>query len=259
VTFPALSRRDIWRLLRNERGRPLRDVSWTFEFLDALDDPTTQLVLLWMKRQAGKTTHLIAGVASELFTRPGSYSVFVSAAERQAEAIYNRKLRRPLEALARELGIVDSLRITQRGIEIPEMGSAFEFMATNDVTAPGRSIDKLFLDECRDIPDAVFEVLAPSIIGSGGQIVLSSTAGVPKGFFYELVSHPPQGALLIHPSENENPEASRDVLTFLTRLFGLFPQAARRELENEFTDAGEALIPIALIEAAIDDTLREAP
>ena len=257
--IPTLTRRAVWGLLRNERGRALQPVSWTGQFLDALDDPEVQLLLLWAKRQVGKTTHEIAGVASELFTRPGSYTVYVAAAERQAEAIFIRKLRRPLEKLAQELGIVDSLRITQRGIEIPDMGSAFEFMATNEVTAPGRSIDKLFIDEARDVSDAVFEVMAPSIIGSGGQIILGSTAGVPKGFFYELVSHPPAGSLLIHPAENENPEASRAVVGFLTRLFGLFPTAARRELENEFTDDGEALISAALIEAAIDDDLTEAP
>jgi hypothetical protein len=259
VTFPALTRRDVWRLLRNERGRPLREVSWTGQFLDGLDDPRVRLLMLWTRRQAGKTTHMVSGVASTLFTRPGAYVVFVSAAERQAEAIFNRKLRRPLEQLARELGIADALRITQRTIEVPELGTAFEFMATNEATAPGRSVDELYIDEGRDVRDSVFEVLAPSVIGVGGKIIVGSTSGRPAGWFYELVRNPPEGMLLIHPEANENPEASGEVLGFLSRLFGLFPAAGRRELQNEFVDDGDELLPAALIEAVVDDRLGEVP
>lgn len=106
----------------------------------------------------------------------------------------------------------------------------------------------------------MYEVLSPSVIGAGGTLVIGSTAGRPTGFFHALVTNPTEHTLLIHPERNENPEASRGVRNFLQRRLSLlFPAAAQRELANEFGDDGDEFIPSALIDAAIDDTLTEAP
>jgi hypothetical protein len=260
VSFPSLTRRDVWRHLTNEKGRRLVPLSWTFDALDALDDDGVRELLVWCERQVGKTTWIYAAGISELLTRPGSYTIIIGASEGQTEATFARKLRRPLERLARELGIESAVRFTKGGVEVPDLGSAIEILATNAATGPARTVDKLFIDEARDVPDKVFEVLAPSIIGAGGTLVVASTAGPMRGFFYQLIQNPTEQTRVIHPLGNENPEASRSARDFLVRRFGLlFPQAARRELANEFTDDGDVLIPWALIDAAIDDNLTEAP
>ena len=50
------------------------------------------------------------------------------------------------------------------------------------------------------------------------------------------------------------------VLDFIRRRLGLVsPAAALRELANEFVDDGDELVPWALVESAIDDTLGELP
>ena len=89
---------------------------------------------------------------------------------------------------------------------------------------------------------------------------MASTAGSPRGFFYDLVRNPTPETWLYHSSENENPHANLGMLDFLKRRLGLLaPSAMRRELQNEFAEDGDSFLPTALIDAAIDDQLAELP
>jgi hypothetical protein len=114
------------------------------------------------------------------------------------------------------------------------------------------------LDEARDIPDEFYAAFAPSAIGASGKVVIASTAGPPRGFFYEVVQHPSEETWLHHATTNDNPHADRRMMNFLQRrLSVIIPAAARRELANEFTDDGSEFLPAALIEAAVDPALGE--
>ena len=85
---------------------------------------------------------------------------------------------------------------------------------------------------------------------------LPSSAGPPKGFFYALVSNPTEATWIYRSATNENPRANRTVVEHIRRRMALVnPAAVQRELASEFVDDGESLLPWALIEAAIDDTL----
>ncbi len=256
----ALTRADVFTRLTNERGKPLRMLRWWHDALVALDKPDVREILLWLVRQAGKSQFLAAVGASELLTVRDSYTIFVAASAEQAQAIFARKLRKPLERLAREMGMAGALNFTQRGIAVPELGSALEVIATNESTVPGRTVTKLIIDEARYINDETYAVLAPSCIGAGGQMLIASTAGPPRGFFYELTQNPTPETFLYRGDVNENPEADAAVVGFVQRRLALIsPAAARRELGNEFADDGAELIPAGLIDAAIDDRLGELP
>jgi hypothetical protein len=256
----ALTRGDVFGGLTNERGRPLQVLGWWVDALRALDDPAMREILLWLVRQAGKSQFLAAVAASELMTVRDSYIVFVAASAEQAQAIFARKLRKPLERLAREMRMSGALNFTQRGIMVPELGSALEVIATNESTVPGRTVTKLIIDEARYISDDTYAVLAPSCIGAGGQMLIASTAGPPRGFFFELTRNPTPETFLYRGDVNENPEADAAVVGFVQRRLALIsPAAARRELGNEFADDGAELIPAALIDAAVDDRLGELP
>lgn len=258
---PQLSRLEIIAHLPAEHGGPLVILPWWREFLTALDDPAKLLLLLCLIRQTGKSQLALATAVSELF-RPNSYTLFVSASQQQAEAIYHRKLRGPLRKLLAALGVsASAARFSKRGVELVAMNAQLEIIAPNEATVPGRAPTFLIVDEPRDIPDETFAALAPSVIGGHGKILIAGTPGRPAGFFYELVSHPPAEAWLYRSAENDNPHASASMLDFLrTRLGALFPALMRRELHGEFTDAGDVLIPWSVIEACIDDTLPvEAP
>jgi hypothetical protein len=96
-------------------------------------------------------------------------------------------------------------------------------------------------------------------IGTGGQIVGTSTPGRPTGWMHALVEHPSEGVFIHRERENTNPHASSRVLATLERLFSWMNPAAReRELHAEFTADGQEFLSPALIDTALDDTLTEA-
>ena len=259
-----MTRLEVVERLTNDHGKSLVILPWWREAFAALDDPAMRELILWLVRQVGKSTLAAAMLISTLLTKRGSYSAGIAAGQAQAESIYHRKVRRPFERLARELSIPKKdLIITRRSIEVLSLESKIEILATDEGTVPGRSITEggvLVLDEARDIPDSVYAALAPSAIGGGGKIVLASTAGAPRGFFYDACMNPTPETWLYHARTNDNPFASKPMLDFLARRLGvLVPSAKRRELDNEFTEDAESFLPAALIDAAIDDALGELP
>jgi hypothetical protein len=255
-----MTRADILAVLRNEQGEPLLVFPWWSEAFAALDDATVRALILWSPRQQGKTTFLATDAILTLLTVPNSYSIYIAAAEPQSQAIFNRKIRRPLERLLRDLEVgLRSLILTKGSVEFPELGSKLEVPATSEGTSPGRTVNgRIYFDECRDIANEVFTVLAPSVLAGGGKLVLGSTAGRPSGFFYEAVTHPEPETRVIRVEGSQNPRADRGLQHFLRRtLHAISPASARREMDNEFAEDADSFLPTALIEAAIDDDLGE--
>ncbi|MDO8475020.1 MAG: terminase large subunit [Candidatus Rokubacteria bacterium] len=253
-----MTRAELDALLTNETGQPLVRLPWYVEADAAMDDPAAKLVALSARRQEGKTTYQTRTAMGELMLKPASYTLMVAASEGQQQAIFLRKLRRPFEALLTRLGVKrNAAIITKKSIELLELGSKVEVVATSEVTSPGRSVSLLIFDEARDISDAVFTSLAPSVLAMpGSKILVASTAGPPRGWFYELIRNPLPETRVVTSTGNCNPFADQGMLSFLERqLARISPAAARRELQNEFVEDSESFLPEALIEAAIDDDL----
>jgi hypothetical protein len=153
----------------------------------------------------------------------------------------------------------NSLVLTRRGVDVPDLGSTLEIVAPNEVTTPSRSRSLLLVDEARDVPRATFAALMPSVVGAGTKTIIASSAGPPRGWFYDLVQIPSPGSWVYQSSINNNPHADRHVLDFLKRRLALLaPSAARRELHNEFVDDADTFLSTALVDAAIDDHLTGA-
>jgi hypothetical protein len=252
------SRLDVISKLTNEQGKPLIPLSWWPQALAALDDEPVRELVLWLLRQEGKCTFLAAAVASTILTIPNAYVLLVAGSEKQQKAVYHRKLRRPLERLMTHVGLDDLAHFTANGVEIAAMNSAVEVIAPNQSTAPGRTIKELYFDECRSISDDTFVTLAPSVIGSGGKMILASTAGRPAGFFYQITQHPTAQTVLIHTDRHENPHASQSVMGYLKARLGLLsPAAMSREIENQFAEDGQQFLSSSLIDARVDEYLVE--
>ena len=226
--------------------------------LSALDDPNVPLVLAVTRRQLGKSTLVAASAISELFTQ-NSYVLYVCASQAQGNAVWSRKVRGPLEKLLAEIGMEGSAQFTAQSVTIPAFNSAMVVVSPNEATAPGRTVSLLCLDECRDIPDSVFTTLAPSVIGGQGRMVLAGTPGQRRGFFYELTTDPPDRALVVRPPASAtNPYESKRAIQFLrTTLAKLWPAAARRELDSEFTDSDDEFLPSDVVARCVDSDLRE--
>lgn len=225
-----MTRRDLAARLTGEYGQPLAIPPWWRDAFAALDDPAIREILLSRPRQSGKTQCLAALAITELLLRPGAYVVLAAASETQAGAIYFRKIKKPLERMLQLRGVGSSLRkhirTTKRGVELSN-GAALEVIATNEGTSPGRSPTLLLLDEARDIRDEFYGAFVPSVIGPGGKVVIASTAGPRRGFFYDLVQHPVEGTWLHYSNTNDNPHADRGVMAFLERrLSAILPAAA---------------------------------
>ncbi len=253
-----LSRAELEPLLTNELGKPLVRLPWWDEADAAMDDPTARLVALSLRRQEGKTQYQVKKAMEELLLKPGSYTLMVAASEGQQQSIFLRKIRRPFEALLARLGVKRSAAIiTKKSIELLELGSKLEVVSTSEATSPGRSVSLLNFDESRDIGDGIFTALAPSVLATpGGKILVASTAGRPRGWFFELLRNPLPETRVVTSTGNGNPYADQGMLSFLERqLARISPAAARRELGNEFIEDSESFLPEALIEAAIDDAL----
>ena len=256
-----MTRLELAARLTGEYGQPLAIPPWWRDAFAALDNPAITELLIGLPRQAGKTQCLAAMAISELLLRPGAYVIMAAASERQAAATYLRKIKNPLERLLQSRGAGSRwrkhLRATKRGIELAN-GAALEVVATDAATSPGRSPTLLTIDEARDIPDAFYAAFVPSAIGAGGKVVIASTAGPPRGFFFQLLQHPLEETWRHYATTNDNPHADRGVMNFLERrLRVVAPAAARRELANEFVDDGNEFLPLPLIDAAVDETLAE--
>jgi terminase large subunit-like protein len=247
--------------LRGEYGQRLEILPWWADAIRALDDPAIRMLLLSLVRQSGKSQLLAALAVSELFLVPNAYVMLVTASETQATSVFARKFRRPLDQLRRDLGIsTKDIVLTQASIEVPSLGSMLEVIASNAATVPGRSPTLLLFDEARDVQDHVFSALAPSVVGANGKILIASSAGRPRGFFYELLSNPNAEQWVYQSAVNDNPRADGRLLAFLRRTLSLVaPAAAARELNNVFAEDGHSFLPAPLIDAAIDDQLFETP
>jgi hypothetical protein len=108
------------------------------------------------------------------------------------------------------------------------------------------------------VDDAFFTAMVPSVIGAGGKVVLASSAGAPRGFFYRLLQNRDERMWVYESAVNDNPRANRSLIDRMrTRLALINPVAAARELDNRFEEDGEALVPVALIDGAVDLDLGE--
>jgi len=100
----------------------------------------------------------------------------------------------------------------------------------------------------------------PSVIVQGGKLVILSSAGRPRGFFYELLQNPNAETWIYASADQRQPARQQGHARLPEAALGLVsPIAARRELENEFAEDGESLLPPGLIDVAIDERLGEYP
>jgi phage terminase large subunit-like protein len=249
-----VTRAEIVVRLTNDKGQRLRPLPWWTRMAEALADPAIRIVLIQAIRQVGKTTAGLARAIEDLLLVPGSFTLFVSAGREQAEELFRRKCRRPLERLLRAAGLPSStIRVTKTMAENPALGSALEIITPSEVTTPGRSVSLLIIDEARYVSDQVFATLAPSTIGARGKILILSTAGRPAGFFHALATRPDREVAVIRVDANENPSADQEMIGFLGRLLQrLLPVTAKRDLENVFAEDGERFIEAAVWDACVE-------
>lgn len=138
-------------------------------------------VLLNCSRQSGKTSTTAVLALHEALYEPGSLTLVLGPAERQAKEFFKR-----VSDFYRDLGRkvpADSER--KLGLEL-ENGSRIEALPGAEKTIRGFSgVDLLVLDEAARVDDGLYYAVRPMLAVSGGRLAMLSTPFGKRGAYYE--------------------------------------------------------------------------
>ncbi len=137
-------------------------------------------ILLNCSRQSGKST--MAGVVAlrEALTAPGSLTLILAPAERQAKELFSK-----IAAFYRVLGSplpAESYR--KLGMNLAN-GSRIEALPGSEKTIRGFSgVDLLIVDEAARVADELYYAVRPMLAVSGGRLLMLSTPFGKRGVFH---------------------------------------------------------------------------
>jgi hypothetical protein len=235
-----------------ERSHIPRDPA---EFAGALDlqpDPwqerllrsTSSRILLNCSRQSGKST--MAGVlaAHEALTRPGSLTLILAPAERQAKELFSK-----VSGFYRDLGHpipADSYR--KLGLQLSN-GSRVEALPGTEKTIRGFSgASLLIVDEAARVDDGLYYAVRPMLAVSGGRLMLLSTPFGKRGAFHQEWTEG-EGWDRYEVPASECPRIPAAFLDEERRA--LPPWVWRQEYNCEFTETDDQVFGHELVNEAI--------
>lgn len=146
------------------------------------DALTTELldVLLLVTRQGGKGMVASLLALDALVADPGSTTVIVSRAERQA-----KRLLRRIRRLYRRLDDVPPVIVDGQTVLELRNGSEILALPGSEETIRGvESVDLLIIDEAALVPDELYTAVSPMLAVSNGRTVALSTPRGKRGWFY---------------------------------------------------------------------------
>jgi len=151
---------------------------WQADFLRSEE----RRVLMNCSRQSGKST--VAGVRAlhEALTVPGSLTLILAPAERQAQELFSK-----VAAFYRQLGHAPSPDSDRKTGMALANGSRIEALpGSNERTIRGFSgVSLLIVDEAARVLDELYFALRPMLAVSGGSLMMLSTPWGKRGVFYE--------------------------------------------------------------------------
>lgn len=206
-------------------------------------------ILLCCSRQAGKsTTAALRAAHALLFDPPGSLVVIVSPSQRQSQEIF-RTLAGLLHRLdTGEVGDETTLKLETRS------GSRCIALPASPTTIRGLSAATLVIvDEAAFVLEDLFSTLSPMLAVRRGRLMALSTPNGTAGWFYDQwtrgIGWDRYRVTCWDVPRFEKPwlEAERDLIG---------PLRFSREYEAEFIEDDSALFTAAMIEAALDATIK---
>ncbi len=206
-------------------------------------------VLLNCSRQSGKST--MAGVVAlhKALTSPGSLTLILAPAERQAKELFTK-----VAASYRTLGHVipaDSYR--KLGMELSN-GSRIEALPGSEKTIRGFSgVDLLIVDEAARVADELYYAVRPMLAVSGGRLMMLSTPFGKRGVFYHEWTK--GEAWERYPvTAEECPRILQEFLAEEREALGEWWYA--QEYECRFMEAVDSVFTSELIQAALSDEVE---
>ena len=125
------------------------------------------------------------------------------------------------------------------------------------VSLRGYSPHVIIADECSFIKTEILRAFLPSGMATQARVWLTSTPFSKSGYFFEACQNAkpknPEGMWTeFHVKSTENPLVQEDP-TFKEEIKKLTREEYVQEVEGEFLDIGDALIPNSLIQDAVND------
>jgi hypothetical protein len=212
-------------------------------------------VLLNCARQAGKSMMSAIIAVHRALYYPGSLSLILAPAERQAKETFS-KAARMYTSLGERIP-ADSYR--KLGMELLN-GSRIEALPGTEKTVRGFSgVDLLILDEASRVDDGLYFAVRPMLAVSGGALMMLSTPAGRRGVFFEewtgeAGSGAGQGPSAWERYEIPATECPRIPSDFLEEERASLPQRIyRQEYECSFEDVEDAVFSYEDVAGAMSE------
>lgn len=138
----------------------------------------TQLLVLKLKRRAGKTFNFSVFATAMAAILPRQYETYLAVSEEQTQKLATENF---LPSYTASPELAEVTRITGGKIEFLETGSVLEFTNSSHGSGTGFGRALLGFDECRDLPNDTFTQLIPGIFDQRGVECPNGHWRVPYG------------------------------------------------------------------------------
>lgn len=202
-------------------------------------------VLLCVTRQGGKGMVASLLALDEMVNDPGSTTVIVSRADRQAKRLLHR-IKRLYRTLPNALPLLVDSTTT---MELRNGSEVLALPGSEETIRGIEAVDLLIVDEGALVPDDLFYAVHPMLATTDGRCVAMSTARGRRGWFYNEWAG---SDLEWHRAKVTAPEIPRISTAWLQRTrLRIGERMYRQEFLCEFLEAEDSLFMLDDINAAL--------
>jgi hypothetical protein len=202
-------------------------------------------VLMLVTRQGGKGEVATFLALDQLLNVPGSTTVVVSRADRQA-----RRLLRRIKRRSRQLdGVPPAITDSAFALELRNGSEILALPGSEETIRGVEAVDLLIVDEAALVSDELFAAVYPMLATTNGRCVAMSTPRGKRGWFWHEYEH---GGPEWHRAKVtcwEIPRINREWLERTRNRIGDW--MFRQEFECEFLDSEDQLFATDHIAAAL--------
>lgn len=141
----------------------------------------THDILLLVTRQGGKGEVATFLALDQLINVPGSTTVVVSRADRQAKRLL-RRIKRRYRQLADVSPVISDSQFT---FELRNGAEVLALPGSEETIRGIEAVDLLIIDEAALVPDDLFHAVFPMLATTDGRCVAMSSARGRRGWFYK--------------------------------------------------------------------------
>ena len=206
--------------------------------------------ILNCSRQWGKSTILAAKAVHRAFTQRAKLVLVASPSARQSTEF----IRKASEML-RLLGIEPRGDGVNKGSLVLPNGSRIVGLPGKEATVRGFSaVSLLLFDEAARVDDAMYKALRPTLAVGNGDLWMMSTPRGKRGFFHDRWMFGGPDWFKLSAPATANPRIPKEFLEEERSEMG--SMWFQQEYLCEFVDSGLGVFHQALVEAALDETVK---